>query len=221
MITAVDRQAHVRIRAMSFSDVSNAAVAITETVEAEGVLLVHDQLLPSVTALIAGEPVLGSWWSHPLANLIYDALGAVEDRFATCKLIARKLTLVAPRLWSDLAAIGSAKWDWQLDRLSEAEMGVLDRVESVSVPVVLDKPELRSAGRRLEERLLVASEEAHTAAGYHLKALLAWPVWMKDHGAPDSPLPDPETAMARFEEVVQHWGATRRLFPWPTPTTPP
>lgn len=57
---------------MRFSD---AVAVITEKVEAEGLLLVHDQRLPSVTALICAEPVFGSWWSHPLANVIYNALG--------------------------------------------------------------------------------------------------------------------------------------------------
>ncbi len=78
--------------------------AITEAVESEGLLLVHDQRLPSVTALVAGEPVRGSWWAHPLGNVLYNALGELDDRFATRKLVADKLTLVAPRLWADRRA---------------------------------------------------------------------------------------------------------------------
>ena len=197
--------------------VSDAVAVITETVEAEGLLLVHDQRLPSVTALIAGEPVLGSWSSHPLANVIYNALGALDDRFALCKLIAGKLTLVAPRLWPDLAAVGESKRDWQLDRLSPAEVGLLDRVESSSVPVVLDQPEMRSPRRRLEKRLLAAGHEVHTDAGHHLRALLAWTVWTEEHGVADRSLPNPETAMVRFEQIARHWDPARPLLPWPAP----
>ncbi len=195
--------------------VSEAASLIAEAVEAEGLLLVHDQMLPSATALIAGEPILGSWWSHPLANLIYNALGVIEDRYATCKLIRHKLTLVAPRLWPDLASIGESKLAWQLDGLSTFELALLDRIESASNPVPLDRPELRSAGRRLEERLLAPGEEIHTEAGHHLKALLTWRAWMESRGVEETTPPRPEPAMARFEQIVEEWRPGRHLLPWP------
>jgi hypothetical protein len=194
--------------------IADAAAMITETVEREGLLLVHDRMLPSVTALIAGEPVLGSWWSHPLANLMYNALGAVEDRVASCKLVNKKLTLVAPRLWAGLVSVGGSKQLWQLDGLSQTAMDLLDRVESSSLPVVLDLPEFRDAGRRLEERLLASGDEVHTDAGHHLKALVAWSLWMKGRGV-NGPLPKPESAMARFEEIVRRWGSSPQLLPWP------
>jgi hypothetical protein len=200
--------------------VSDAVAMITETVEAEGLLLVHDQWLPSVTGLISGGPVSGSWWSHPLANVIYNALGALETRFATCKLVSKKLTLIAPRLWSDLAAVGQSRQEWQLEGLSPGESSLLDRVDSSLAAVLLDQPPLRSAGRRLEERLLVVGDEVHTDSGHHLKGLLSWGVWMRDRDL-DRPLPDPETSMASFEQIVGEWDPGRRLLPWPTQTTLP
>jgi ankyrin repeat protein len=39
------------------------------------VLLEHDRELPSVTSIVAGEPISGSWWGHPLGHAIYDLLG--------------------------------------------------------------------------------------------------------------------------------------------------
>lgn len=78
-------------------DVSEAALAIAEAIDVDGLLLVHDQRLPAATSVVADEPVMGSWWSHPLANVIYDALEELEDRYAMVKLVAGKQTLIAPR----------------------------------------------------------------------------------------------------------------------------
>ena len=59
--------------------VDATATAIAAAVDRHGALLVHDQVLRSVTALVTGATVAGSWWSHPMANTIYDALGALDD----------------------------------------------------------------------------------------------------------------------------------------------
>ncbi len=195
-------------------DVSEAAAIIADAVEANGLLLVHDQRLPSATALIAGEPVMGSWWSHPEANTIYNALGALEDRYVTVKLVAGKQTLLAPRLWPDLIAIGSARQRWQLDGLSEDDLALLDQIASATHPVLLHHPDLRAAGKRLERRLLVVGDEVHTDAGRHLRALASWPAWAREHGVAE-PTPAPRAAMARFESIVEQWGpGSVSLLPW-------
>ena len=199
--------------------VSDAAAMIAGSAEAEGLLLIHDQRLPSATALIAGEPISGSWWSHPLAGVIYSALASLDERFATCKLVARKLTLVAPRLWAGLAAVGGAKLPWQVERLSDADLGLLDLVEASPDPVLLDRPELRACGRRLEARLLVAVEEVHTDAGHHLRGLEAWSRWLHKRDVVQ-PLPDPTVAMDDFEHVLDRWGAALDALPWPSRTAP-
>ena len=194
--------------------VGQAVAAITEAVESDGLLLVHDQRLPSVTALVAGGPIRGSWWAHPLGNVIYNALGELDDRFATCKLVAGKLTLVAPRLWADLVAIGAGRRRWQLDGLAEADLALLDRVASAADPILLDRPELRAAGKRLEEKLLVNSEGVHTEDGHHLKALTSWEAWAGDRRVM-GPLPDPDVAAASFEAIVEGWEpGTAALLPW-------
>lgn len=205
------RHGFATIRAMG---VSEAAVIIADAVEAKGLLVVHDQRLPSVTALIAGEPVMGSWWSHPDASTIYNALNALQDRYATVKLVAGKQTLVAPRLWPDLVAIGSARQRWQIDGLLDEDATLQDQIESATHPVLLDHPDLRAAGKRLEQRLLVAGEEIHTEEGRHLKALTSWPVWAREHGVAE-PIPAPRAAMARFESIVEQWGpGSVSLLPW-------
>lgn len=195
-------------------EVDEAIDAIAAAVESSGLLLVHDQRLPSATALVAGEPVLGSWWSHVEANTIYNALEALEDRIATIKLVSGKLTLIAPRLWPDLVAIGSAGLPWQLDRLSAEEVALFVRVEAASDPVLLDTPDLRTAGKRLEQRLLAIGETVHTDEGHHLKALRSWDAWA-DERAVASPFPESSEAMARFESIVEGWESQAdSLLPW-------
>ena len=53
------------------------AALVLDAVERYGVLLVHDGALDCVTSLVTGGPVAGSWWSHPRANEIYNALGEI------------------------------------------------------------------------------------------------------------------------------------------------
>jgi hypothetical protein len=97
--------------------------------------------------------------------VIYNPLQDLDDRLATVKLVAGKVTLVAPRLWPELIAIGTAREPWHLDRLADDALRLLHRVDTASDPVLLDHPEVRQAGKRLEARLLVATQEIHTDSG--------------------------------------------------------
>ncbi|MFI5361424.1 MAG: hypothetical protein ACHQ49_05600 [Elusimicrobiota bacterium] len=60
--------------------------------------------VPNLVDAIAGEPVKGSWWSHPKGKLIFAALEGVKDSpdVLICRLIDNKLTLVHKRLWPAL-----------------------------------------------------------------------------------------------------------------------
>jgi hypothetical protein len=62
-----------------------------------GVLLVQDAALPSVTTIVAGAPVRGSWWAHEQAHSIFDVLQELEAETTTAKLLARKQTHVHRR----------------------------------------------------------------------------------------------------------------------------
>ena len=86
--------------------------------ERDGILLVHDADLPSATRIVVGERVSGSWWSHPAANEIYDALQPLDNVATRVKLVRQKVTFVHQRLFPDLIAIGLSKERWMTDSLS-------------------------------------------------------------------------------------------------------
>jgi hypothetical protein len=63
--------------------------------------------VPSLAEAVAGEPIRGSWWSHPQGQEISRALGAADDspdvlRF---RLVGGKITLVHRRLWPALVRL--------------------------------------------------------------------------------------------------------------------
>jgi hypothetical protein len=145
-----------------------------------------------------------------LANTIYNALGEVEDRVAAVKLLAGKDTLVAQRLWSDLAGVGLGRDPWQLDGLDRDTLAVLDQIDATSEPVVLDRPGRHLAGA-LERRLLVYSIEVHTDSGKHLKAHQRWLDWCRAKGI--APRSESRRARAAFESIAPT-GTGRRLLPW-------
>jgi hypothetical protein len=80
-------------------------------VEQHGVVLASARgPVPSVAEAIAGEPIVGSWWSHPRADAIFDALSALDDSddIRCFKLVDRKITFVHRRLWPALARLAHA-----------------------------------------------------------------------------------------------------------------
>ena len=80
-------------------------------VEQHGVVLASAKgSVPSVAEAIAGEPIVGSWWSHPKAQQIFDALSVIDDDtdIRCFKLVDHKITFVHRRLWPALAALAKA-----------------------------------------------------------------------------------------------------------------
>ncbi|MBI4941728.1 MAG: hypothetical protein HY830_13360 [Actinobacteria bacterium] len=188
------------------------ATQVLDAVERAGVLLVHDAALPCVTALVTGGPVAGSWWSHPMANAIYNALGELEDDVATVRLLRAKQTLVARRLWPAVAAVGAARVPWQLRRLPAAAADLLAEVDAVDAYVV--PAAARSAADALERRLLVTSTEVHTPSGHHVKAYRSWRRWAADRavGAAD----DVAAARDALEQAARATSTdVGPLLPWP------
>ncbi len=91
-------------------------------VEDHGVVLASARgPVPSVAEAIAGEPIVGSWWSHPKAQVIFDALSSIDDSddVRCFKLIDGKITFVH-----------RAKWP-ALTKLAEAGVLARDRVASI------------------------------------------------------------------------------------------
>jgi len=80
-------------------------------VERHGVALASARgPVPCVAEAIAGEPIVGSWWSHPKADAIFDALSTIDDSedIRSFKLIDHKITFVHRRLWPALARLAQA-----------------------------------------------------------------------------------------------------------------
>ncbi len=188
------------------------SVRLLDAVDRHGLILVHDQALPSLTQVAVGEPVSGSWWSHPLANQIYNALGAIERDVLRVKLVRKKDTLIARHLWSEVYAVASSGSPWQLRELSSAGRELLDEIDGSVDPVVVASAQ-RTTARALALRLLVHVDEVHTAAGHHVKAYRSWDSWSRESEVGTVALDD---AIATIESVVAAWPNTgaRRLLPW-------
>jgi hypothetical protein len=193
-----------------------------------GLLIVQDAVLPSVTTIVTGAPVRGSWWSHEQAHSIFDVLEALEPRTTTAKLLLHKQTLVDRRLHPELAAVGGARAAWQVDGLRDDARDLLAAVADAGgavrtdeLPATGDRPRA-DVVRDLERRLLVASDEIHTESGRHAKVLQSWDAWAtREHLGP---LPDPPAARSTFERSLQpvlvDAGLRRSPFPWPSEDPP-
>lgn len=83
----------------------------TKFVQQHGVVLASAKgPVPSVAEAIVGEPIVGSWWSHPKGQQIFDALSTIDDDddIRCFKLVDHKITFVHRRLWPALAKLAQA-----------------------------------------------------------------------------------------------------------------
>ena len=57
--------------------------------------------VPSLTQMVAGEPVTGSWWAHPKANEILRLSRSIRGSpdVLVCRLVDGKITYIHRRLW--------------------------------------------------------------------------------------------------------------------------
>lgn len=60
--------------------------------------------VPSLAAAIAGEPIRGSWWSHPRSHEIFELTQTIRERedVLVCRLVNGRVTFVHRRLWPSL-----------------------------------------------------------------------------------------------------------------------
>jgi hypothetical protein len=202
--------------------VRRGVAACRQVLDEAGLLLVQDATLPSVTTIVAGEAVRGSWWSHEQAHSIFDVLEELEADATVAKLVAKKQTLVHRDRWPALAAVGAARAAWQLDGLPADVRAVLEQVDlaggalRADALVVGGGRTCSAIVRDVELRLLLAVKEVHTESGRHAKVLRPWSAWCADAGIA-APLPDPGAARVAFEAVVRRWAPERlaKLLPWP------
>ena len=161
---------------------------VLQTLGKLGFLVESDPKLTSVCSLIAAEPMRGSWWSHPLAQVIFQVNERLEDHndVLLTKLVSGKVTFVHRKLWSEVITIARAREDWQMKKLSPPVGSLLAQIDSAGSLTTAEvvwprqsKMKLGDAARELERRLLVAGSQFHSESGAHLKLLETWDHWMK------------------------------------------
>jgi hypothetical protein len=196
-----------------------------QTLRRLGLLLETDAHLPSVASLIAGEPISGSWWSHPFAERIYVTLGQFTDHrdVMFTKLLSGKVTLVHRRLWPEIFATGTARTPWQMNGLSRSARNLLKMIDeqgSISTDQIA-RPKSATAkpgqlARELEKKLLIHAGQFHTETGAHAKLLESWEAWAKRVGfKPSSITADKaqRTIEGRVRKLNDQFEAEARL-PW-------
>jgi hypothetical protein len=197
-----------------------------EALNWSGLLMLQDERLPSVTTIVAGAPVKGSWWGHAKGQEIFSAAEALKDNkdAAVAKLIDGKVTYIHRRHWADLKAVGEAKEPWQLRGLSpraEALLRAVERTGELRTDLAtalsgVPPGEMAKAAHELEARLLVYADELHTETGAHAKVLSTWQRW--GEGAQvRTERRGVEEARARFEEAVAKLDAAHLAharLPW-------
>lgn len=190
-----------------------------------GLVLMTDPQFPSVASLVAGEPVRGSWWSHPKTNAIWRVAFELGQRpdITEARLVSGKVTLVHRKLWPALRAVGNAREKWQLEGLSRPARSLLARVKRAGrlrtdrLPDYNRKSKASGeTARELERRLLVHGEEFHSERGAHAKWLESWERWARRRGIAGEKM-KPEEAKKKLEEVVRALNEKYRAagcLPW-------
>ncbi len=191
-----------------------------------GLLLHADAKLPSVTGLVSGEPIVGSWWGHRKGHAIFAVLEELDDsdEATTARLVNGKNTFVHRALWAALHRVGSADAPWQRKGLSRTARDLHALIRERGTVLTHELPardrahrkRRLNAARELEVRLLVHSRQVHTESGKHARVLSAWEVWAREV---DLKRPRSGVAAARkaFEGVVAEWGerfGTKAALPW-------
>jgi hypothetical protein len=143
-----------------------------DALERTGLLFMHDARKPSLTAMVAGAPIKGSWWGHPAGRRIFQVASALEEGGLALfvPLLSAKVTLVHRRLWPAVVSVGEAREPWQVDPLAPRAAALLAEVDRTG--------RVRATGpssKALARALLVHAEQVHTAGGSHATELVAWP----------------------------------------------
>lgn len=172
-----------------------------------------DPRFPSITTLVVGDSVPGSWWTHPAAREVFRLSCALRDHpdVLMVKLISGKVTAIHRPLWPAIVSIGTAREPWQMDKLSKEAKALLSKVDKETrVEATGD------AVRELEKLLLVQAESYHTESGAHAKAIQTWQSWAAAVRLKKSQL-TPTDAKAQLEKVVDRLNNqfnARGNLPW-------
>ena len=170
------------------NEATEAAVRqAVDALDRTGLLLLHDGRRPSLTGLVAGAPIRGSWWGHPAGRRIFQVASALEEGgdVLFVPLLSAKVTLVHRRLWPALVSVGEGRAPWQMVPLEKRALALLDEVDRAG--------RFRASGpssKALARALLVHAEQVHTAGGSHATELVSWGEVRKQRGIEERLDPD-------------------------------
>ncbi len=149
-----------------------------------GFLMLSDATLPSISNIITGEKINGSWWGHPAGNEIFNCSSEVDDHkdVISSKLINGKVTFIHRSMWTALLGVVSMRQPWQTKLLSPAAKKILLktarksmlRASDIVEIVGMESKERSAAISELEKKLLVHSFQIHTESGKHERVLQSW-----------------------------------------------
>ncbi len=198
--------------------------AVLAELSRTGLLLQSDPVLPSVSGIVSGEKIHGSWWGHKNGHEIFTVLNhlnAHPDAIIT-RLVSGKVTYLHRRLWPDFLALATSEDEWQTEGLSRAARQLYRLVQNrgeVRMDRVVSKRNvtgLSKAAREIEGRLLVYSDEIHTETGAHAKVLMNWSRCPKLEGF-RSRGKSPAPARRTFEVLIASLNRehhARATLPW-------
>jgi len=155
---------------------------IYKLLERKKILRLQDKIFPNIVGEITGETIRGSWWSHPLANPIYNGLGWLEHHhpILIVKLIDGKVTYLHDSLASDFFSIVCEPRQWQLEKLKADEVELFKYIykkkkvtsEDLNLKKLAKDP--KKSLSSLEKKLLLCASEEHTESGKHIKEYTSW-----------------------------------------------
>jgi hypothetical protein len=190
-----------------------------------GMLLETDKAFPSITGLMVGAPIKGSWWAHPMSNEIYMLSQRLihHPEVIFLKLLSGKTSYVHSRLWPELIAIATAEAPWQLGGQPASAKSMLKKVEELGslrmdgLKGARTAKEKSADAKLLEARLLVFGDDVHTESGAHVKRIETWEHWAWRAGFQDSVLPKPDRAKEELTRIVEELNSefsASATLPW-------
>jgi len=208
-------------RPPSAAEVEEALARLRAVLETRPILMLHDATLPSVTTVVAEQPIVGSWWGHPRGHLIFEVVSRIEEEVAWPKLVREKVTLVQRELWPALVSTCRGEEPWQLRGLPREARDLLDRITaagSARTDRLREEMDGRIVGRavdQLERRLLVMGTQVHTSSGKHARELSTWQRWQTRAGLGGATLPGVDHARAAIASALADFPMDGdALLPW-------
>jgi hypothetical protein len=105
--------------------------------------------LPNVAEMVAGEPIRGSWWSHPQSHAIFDAINrlAGSPDVVRTRLVNGRVTLVHRRVWPALVKVADRFPPDRLAAIREEHTSTgAHRVQEQPFPDWVPDDDLRAGG---------------------------------------------------------------------------